>query len=73
MRWSNSSSFRAASAVALLRELEPPALELAQLVEPVAHRRRLADERPCDERDRQQREQRGEHERDGHAATAPAA
>ena len=60
-------------AVALLGQLEPPALDLAQLVEPVADRLRLAYERPGHERDRQHREQRSEHERDGHAATAPAA
>ena len=37
--------------VALLDEIQPPPLRLAGLVEPVARRRRLAEERPRDEDD----------------------
>ena len=63
-----------------LREPEPPSDDLVQrseaerarleLVEPVAARRRLAEERARDERDDQEREQRSEHESGGHAAAA---
>ena len=60
-------------AVALLDELEPPPVGLSEIVEPVAARRRLAQERPGDEDDGGDREHRGEDERERHAMAAPAA
>jgi hypothetical protein len=56
--------------VAFLDELEPALLELARLVEPVACRRRLAQERARDEENCRESEPRPEHERKRHAGAA---
>ncbi len=74
MRWSNSSSFSAASArFALLGERKPPLLELVGRLEPVAVRRRLAEKRQRDEHDAAHGESRRDDERERHIrAGAPA-
>jgi len=59
--------------IALLGQLEPPPLVGAELVQPVARRRRIAQERSRDEDDRNDGEQRGEHERPDHPQTRAAA
>src|ERR1043165_6385759 len=52
--------------VALLDQLEPPCLELASLVERVARRRRVAQERPRDRDDGDEREQRAQRQAPRH-------
>src|SRR5690349_15399053 len=54
-------------AIAFLDKFETPPVELARLVQSIAIRCRLPQERPRDERDREQREHRAQHEREGHA------
>src|SRR5689334_4949888 len=53
--------------VALLDQLQAAALARAELVEPVARGRRVAQERARHEHDGHEREHRSEHEREGHA------
>jgi hypothetical protein len=60
-------------AVALLGELEAPAIGLAEVVEAIAARRRVAQEGTRDEDDRDHGEHRAEDECKGHATAAPAA
>src|SRR5205823_5855602 len=61
---------RCQRSVPLLREREPPALELARLVEGVARRRGLAQERPGDRDDDEHREHAAEHECERHTGMA---
>lgn len=61
---------RKEGAVALLRERQSAALELARLVERIARRDGLAQERACDDEHREDGEHGAEHEGNGHTGTA---
>src|SRR5580765_5240132 len=64
---------RGERAIPILDQLEAASLELVELVEPVAGRRRLAQERARDEDDRKHGEHGPESKRERHTAAAPAA